>query len=75
VHRLHWVRPGHPFFTEQLDRQREAQRIILAGIQERTLEAVAGRPLMAATVGDPSFGANTRTADEIVRPATPSPLY
>ncbi len=32
--------PGHPFFTEQLDRQREEQRLILAGIQERTLEAV-----------------------------------
>ena len=31
---------GHPFFTEQLDRQREEQRLILAGIQERTLEAV-----------------------------------
>jgi hypothetical protein len=34
------VIPGHPFFTEQLDRQREEQRLILAGIQERTLEAV-----------------------------------
>jgi hypothetical protein len=31
---------GHPFFTEQLDRQRQAQRLILAGIPERTLEAV-----------------------------------
>ena len=30
--------PGHPFFTEQLDRQRVYQRLILAGIQERTLE-------------------------------------
>jgi hypothetical protein len=34
------VIPGHPFFTEQLDRQRAEQRLILAGIQERTLEAV-----------------------------------
>jgi hypothetical protein len=34
------VRPGHPFFTEQLDRQRQAQRLILAGIPGRTLEAV-----------------------------------
>jgi len=34
------VIPGHPFFTEQLDRQREYQRLILAGIQERTLETV-----------------------------------
>jgi hypothetical protein len=34
------VIPGHPFFTEQLDRQRENQRLILAGIQERTLETV-----------------------------------
>jgi hypothetical protein len=34
------VIPGHPFFTEQLDRQREEQRLILAGIQERTLQAV-----------------------------------
>jgi hypothetical protein len=34
------VIPGHPFFTEQLDRLREEQRLILAGIQERTLEAV-----------------------------------
>jgi hypothetical protein len=34
------VIPGHPFFTEQLDRQREFQRLILAGIQERTLETV-----------------------------------
>ena len=40
VHRLHSVIPGHPFFTEQLDRQREEQRLVLAGIQERTLEAV-----------------------------------
>jgi hypothetical protein len=40
LHKLHSVRPGHPFFTEQLDRQREEQRLILAGIQERTLEAV-----------------------------------
>ena len=32
--------PGHPFFTERLDRQREEQRLILAAIQERTLEAV-----------------------------------
>jgi hypothetical protein len=40
VHRLQSVIPGHPFFTEQLDRQREEQRLILAGIQERTLEAV-----------------------------------
>jgi hypothetical protein len=34
------VIPGHPFFTEQLDRQRAEQRRILAGIQEPTLEAV-----------------------------------
>jgi hypothetical protein len=34
------VIPGHPYFTEQLDRQRAEQRLILAGIQERTLEAV-----------------------------------
>jgi hypothetical protein len=34
------MKPGHPFFTEQLDRQREEQRLTLAGIQERTLEAV-----------------------------------
>jgi hypothetical protein len=34
------VIPGHPFFTEQLDRQREEQWLILAGIQDRTLEAV-----------------------------------
>jgi len=34
------VIPGHPFFTEQLDRQRQAQRLILAGIPGRTLEAV-----------------------------------
>ena len=40
MHRLQSVIPGHPFFTEQLDRQREEQRLILAGIQERTLEAV-----------------------------------
>ncbi len=32
--------PGHPFFTEQLDRQRQTQRLILAGIPGRTLEAV-----------------------------------
>lgn len=32
--------PGHPFFTEQLDRQRAEQRLVLAGIQEPTLEAV-----------------------------------
>jgi hypothetical protein len=37
------VIPGHPFFTEQLDRQREEQRLILAGIPERVLEA-AGIP-------------------------------
>ena len=35
--------PGHPFFTEQLDRQRQAQRLILAGIPGRTLEAVGVR--------------------------------
>lgn len=40
MRRLHSVIPGHPFFTEQLDRRREAQRLILAGIQDRTLEAV-----------------------------------
>jgi hypothetical protein len=34
------VIPGHPFFTEQLDHQRQAQRLILAGIPGRTLEAV-----------------------------------
>jgi len=34
------VIPGHPFFTEQLDRQRQEQRLILAGIHERTLETV-----------------------------------
>jgi hypothetical protein len=34
------VIPGHPFFTEQLDRQRQAQRLILAGLPGRTLEAV-----------------------------------
>jgi hypothetical protein len=28
------VVPGQPFFTEQLDRQREEQRLILAGIEE-----------------------------------------
>jgi hypothetical protein len=32
--------PGHPFFTELLDRQRQAQRLILAGIPGRTLQAV-----------------------------------
>jgi len=37
------VIPGHPFFTEQLDRQRQAQRLILAGIPGRTLEAVGVR--------------------------------
>jgi hypothetical protein len=31
---------GHPFFTERLDREREEQRLILAGIPEQTLEAV-----------------------------------
>jgi hypothetical protein len=31
---------GHPFFTARLDREREAQRLILAGIPEQTLEAV-----------------------------------
>jgi hypothetical protein len=34
------VIPGHPFFTERLDREREEQRLILAAIPERTLEAV-----------------------------------
>jgi len=34
------VIPGHPFFTERLDRQREEQRLILAGIPERMLQAV-----------------------------------
>jgi hypothetical protein len=34
------VIPGHPFFTEQLDRQRAEQRLVLAGIPDRTLEAV-----------------------------------
>jgi hypothetical protein len=34
------VIPGHPFFTERLDREREEQRLILAGIPEETLEAV-----------------------------------
>jgi hypothetical protein len=34
------VIPGHPFLRERLDRQREEQRLILAGIPERTLEAV-----------------------------------
>ena len=32
--------PGHPFFTERLDRQREEQRLILAGIPERMVQAV-----------------------------------
>ena len=31
--------PGHPFFTERLDREREEQRLILAGIPDQTLEA------------------------------------
>ena len=31
---------GHPFFTEQLDRQRQAQRLILARLPGRTLEAI-----------------------------------
>jgi hypothetical protein len=31
---------GHPFFTERLDREREEQRLILAGIPEQTLQAV-----------------------------------
>jgi hypothetical protein len=34
------VIPGHPFFTERLDREREEQRLILAEIPEQTLEAV-----------------------------------
>jgi hypothetical protein len=34
------VIPGHPFFTEQLDRQREKQRLVLAGIPSRTLESI-----------------------------------
>jgi hypothetical protein len=34
------VIPGHPFFTERLDREREEQRLILAGIPEQMLEAV-----------------------------------
>jgi hypothetical protein len=34
------VIPGHPFFTERLDREREEQRLILAGIPEQTLESV-----------------------------------
>jgi hypothetical protein len=37
------VIPGHPFFTEHLDRQRAEQRLILAGMPERVLEA-AGIP-------------------------------
>lgn len=32
--------PGHPFFTERLDREREEQRLILTGIPEQMLEAV-----------------------------------
>jgi hypothetical protein len=43
------VIPGHPFFTEQLDRQREGQRLILAGIPERVLEA-AGIPRAKAVL-------------------------
>jgi hypothetical protein len=32
--------PGHPFFTEHLDRQRQAQRLTLAGIPGRMLQAI-----------------------------------
>jgi hypothetical protein len=47
------VIPGHPFFTEQLDRQREEQRLILAGIQERTLQA-AGVDRAKAVLPEPT---------------------
>jgi hypothetical protein len=48
------VIPGHPFFTERLDLEREEQRLILAGIQERTLEAVGvdrAKPVLPEPTG------------------------
>ena len=45
--------PGHPFFTERLDRQREVQRLILAGIPERMLQAV-GIDRAKAVLPDPT---------------------
>jgi hypothetical protein len=47
------VIPGHPFFTERLDRQREDQRLILAGFPERTLQAV-GIDRAKAVLSEPS---------------------
>jgi hypothetical protein len=47
------VIPGHPFFTERLDRQREEQRLILAGIPERMLQAV-GIDRAKAVLPDPT---------------------
>jgi hypothetical protein len=47
------VIPGHPFFTERLDRQREEQRLILAGFPERTLQAV-GIDRAKAVLSEPS---------------------
>jgi hypothetical protein len=48
------VIPGHPFFTEWLDREREEQRLILAGIPEQTLEAVGidrAKPVLPERTG------------------------